>query len=412
MGPGILVGGGSFPYKDESHSCNTNIQIRNSTAHDVYGDGIVLFRDAHSSIRNSAAWEIGMEPTQDVGTPDAIWVWTCSECVVADNEAYLTDSPGVDGGAYDIDWNNQHVTIERNFAHDTQGYCISVFPGAGYVTRSDSMIRDNLCIDNGLRSAHGGFAGCDFFEHVWNGGQIKGLTVKGNEIHWNPPVPGAAAIEGPGDDGGMPWMFANNTIESTSPLIYRIKAPWQSFGNKFVFDGDPVFAIGEKKTLSLEALLAQGIDSSSKIVQPEKSKQEAGLRLDALIVPSFDQDGLLSEGARSQLVVLRDLAGQYGPRQLQVTVHLPPKLQNELVTKAVLDLNDVYPDSINFDYDAPAARYKDGVVLIRIQAPDGVALREWHSFQNAAILGGVIRKLLGPPDYSHTQPLEHHEGQP
>jgi hypothetical protein len=404
---GILAGGGSFPYKDDAPR-NTNIQIRNSTAHDVYGDGIVLFRDAHSSIRSSAAWEIGMEPTQDVGTPDAIWVWTCEDCVVADNEAYLTDSPGVDGGAYDIDWNNQHDTIERNYAHDTQGYCISVF-AAGYVT-SDSVVRNNLCIDNGLSPRLAALQGAIYLS-TWNGGKIKGLTIDGNEIHWNPPVPGAAAIEGPGDEGGTPWTFSHNTIESSSPLIYRIKTPWQSSRNKYVLDGQPLFAIGDKKSLMLEALNMQGAETSSSIIQAEKPKYEPELRIEAYINPSLGKDGLLSEDSRAQLVVLRSLAGQYGPKRLRIIVHFQANA-DPATENALRDLNDVYSDSLQIkigDQLAEPGRSDKGQMLVKM--PDGRIVQEWHGSQNAATLGGAVRKLLGSPDYSHMQPIEMQKGQ-
>ena len=405
---GILVGGGPFPYKDDS-PLNTSIQIRNSTAHDVYGDGIVLFRDAESSITDSAAWEIGLEPTQDVGTPDAIWVWTCKQCRVAANEAYLTDSPGVDGGAYDIDWDNQQDTIVSNYAHDTQGYCISVF-GAGYVT-SDSFVRDNLCIDNGLSPRMAVLQGAIYLS-TWDGGKIDGLHIEDNEIQWNPPVPGAAAIEGPGDNGGTPWVFAHNTIESTSPLIYRIKTPWQSSDNKYVLGGDPLFSIGDEKSLSLEALQFKGVDKTSRIVAPARAKQVVQLRLKASIELSIGNDGLIPDGVLAQLIVLRSLAGQYSPRQLAVIVDLPERDLNAAEKNALSDLNDVYPDALHFERNAEGPGSNSASITIRLETPEGQPVQSWNAFQNAATLGGAVRKLLGPPDYSHMQPLEQHEGQP
>jgi len=344
-----------------------------------------------------------------VGTPDAIWVWTCNTCVVADNEAYLTDSPGVDGGAYDIDWDNQHDVIERNYAHDTQGYCISVF-GAGYVT-SDSLVRDNLCIDNGLSPRMAVLQGAIYLS-TWDGGAIRGLTISGNEIHWNPPVPGAAAIEGPGDPGGTSIVFTGNTIESTSPLIYRIKTPWQSSANKYILDGQPVFSIGDKKSLSLDALQAQGMELSSTISQAARPMPHAGLSLEALIVPSFDQDGLLSDNARAQLVVLRSLAGQYSQDQLRVLIRVPPGSVSESDESAFHDLDAVYHDSLDFNFGAASGHNDSAIEYIRIISRDGRVLEEWRNFQNAVTLGGAVRKLLGPPDYSHMQPLEPHEGQP
>ncbi len=404
---GILVGGGSFPFKDDA-PLNTNIQIRNSTVHDVYGDGIVLFRDSNSSIRTSAAWETGMQPTQEVGTPDAIWVWTCNDCVVANNEAYLTDSPGVDGGAYDIDWNNHRDTVERNYAHDTQGYCIAVF-GAGYVT-SDSIVRDNLCIDNGLSPRLAVMQGAIYLS-TWNDGTLRGLTIRDNEIHWDPPVPGLPAIVGPADVNGQPIVFSGNTVQSTSPLIYRIKTPWQSSANKYSLDGQPQFSIGDQKDLSLGQLHAQGMESGSAAAPAGEEKNHDSIRLEAWIDPSLDVVGLFSDDARAELLVLRSLAGQYSSKQLKVVVHLPASASRN-VANAIRDLEDVYPDSLHFERDTPTTQPSKTNSNIVLESSFGRVLREWHGLQNAATLGGAVRKLLGPPDYSHLQPLEHHEGQP
>jgi hypothetical protein len=400
---GILVGGGSFPYKDDAPR-NTNVQIRNSTVHDVYGDGIVLFRDAHSSIRDSAAWLTGMEPTQDVGTPNAIWTWTCDDCTVAGNEAYLTDSPGVDGGAYDIDWNDRHNMVERNYAHDTQGYCIAVF-GAGYVT-SDSVVRGNLCIDNALSPRMSASEGAIQLS-TWNGGTIRGLSIEGNEIRWNPPVPGAAAIVAPADVGGQPIVLNGNTIESTSPLIYKIKTPWQSSANTYILDGQPEFSIGGKSRQTLTALQAQGMEVNSHIALPAPPQREDSLRMDAFISLAFDPyDRLLSSDTRAQLVVLRDLAGEYSPRRLKMTVHLPAAPADDAISNTLRDLNDVYPDSLRLIRDGAPFDASISGCVIRLLSPAGRLLQEWRGFQDAAILGGAIRKRLGAPDYSHMQPLE------
>jgi hypothetical protein len=102
---GILVGGGNFGFVSEEN-WNTRITVRNSVVHDVFGDGIILFRVKDGLIDSSVAWHTGMQPTQTIGTPNAIWTWMCENCVVSKNEAFLTDSPGVDGGAFDIDYGN------------------------------------------------------------------------------------------------------------------------------------------------------------------------------------------------------------------------------------------------------------------------------------------------------------------
>ncbi len=344
---GILVGGGSFPYKDDKQR-NTNVHIRNSTVHDVYGDGIVLFRDEDASIEDSAAWLTGMEPTQDVGTPNAIWTWTCLRCTVLNNEAYLTDSPGIDGGAYDIDWDDQFNTVEDNYAHDTQGYCIAVF-AAGYVT-SDSRVENNLCIANGLSPRLAVLQGAIYL-HTWNGGVIHNLAIAGNAIDWDPRVPGAAALENDAAVSGKPIADA---------LIWHRLLP--------------------------------------------QSQHVTSLRIEAIVNPSLDSDGLLAPEVRAEFIVLRSLAGQYGPGRLRVIVHLPVGTPRDAEENALLDMDSVYPGALDFE--------PDGSVIfkaqqIRILGADGKPIEQpIDKFENAATLGGTIRALLGPPDYSHMQPLE------
>lgn len=398
---GILVGGGSFPYKNDWPR-NDNIHIRNSTVHDVYGDGIVLFRDEYSSIRHSAAWLTGMEPSQDVGTPNAIWTWTCFDCTVEDNEAYLTDSPGVDGGAFDIDWDDQQNTVENNYAHDTQGYCVAVF-GAGYVT-SESLVRDNLCIDNALSPRMAASEGAIQLS-TWNGGTIRGLTVENNEIHWNPSVPGASAVVASADVAAKPIVFTGNIIESTSALIYQIKTPWQSSANNYILDGQPEFSIGGRSGQSLAALQAEGMEANSRVALPSASQHQDTLRLEALVDLSLDNEGLLSSGSRNQLILLRNLAGQYSPRRLKMFVHVT-SAADDAVTNALRDLNDVYPGSLPLSRDIANFDAALSAGVIRLLSADGRVLQGLHPITNAATLGGAVRKLLGPPDYSHAQATE------
>jgi hypothetical protein len=397
---GILIGGGNFAWPPNA-PLNRNVTIRNSTVHDVYGDGIILFRDQDGAIRTSAAWETGMEPTQDVGTPNAIWTWTCTDCTVEDNEAYVTDSPGVDGGAYDIDWDNTRNTVERNFAHDTQGYCVAVF-AAGYVT-SESTVRDNLCIDNGMSPRLAPLQGAVYL-HSWNGGVIHGLNFEHNTIEWNPRVADAAAIVNDATFAGPPAVFTRNHILSTSPLIYRLTAPWSSSKNIYSLAGEPIFDTAAQPIASLSALQSAGFEAGSLQQKPALPALAArSLQIEATIDPVLDQDGLLSPQPRAQLVVLRNLAGEYGPDKLTVTIHLAGAGTSDAVANAIRDLDDVYPGALHFETSrSHSAATSDGIRLLSAQ---GNPIQEWHGFQNPATLGGAVRARLGPPDYSHMQPL-------
>ena len=177
---GIVVGGDNFGFP-QPETWSTHAVIRNSIVHDVQGDGIVLFRVRYSSIESNVAWNTGMQVTQTIGTPNAIWTRMCDQCAVRQNEAFLTDSPGVDGGAFDIDYGNTNNSVIDNYGHDTQGYCVAVF-GAGFVTRA-STVRGNLCINNGRSPRMADFQGAIFL-HPWNGGSIDGLTVEKNTVDW------------------------------------------------------------------------------------------------------------------------------------------------------------------------------------------------------------------------------------
>ncbi len=394
---GILVGGGNYPYAPDA-PLNRDIIIRNSTVHDVFGDGIILFRDQDSRISASTAWMTGMQPTQDVGTPNAIWTWTCTDCTVEDNEAYLTDSPGVDGGAYDIDWDNTRNTVERNFAHDTQGYCVAVF-AAGYTT-ADSIVRDNLCIDNGLSPRLAALQGAVYL-HTWNDGPIRNLAIENNTIKWNPPVADAAAVVNDALITGNSVAFTRNRIASTASHIYRSSAQLAPAGNVYRLAGQPLFTLGDHRNVTLAALQASGFEPGSTLLPTAPTaRQPTPLHLEAAIDLTLDTDGLLAPGVRAQLVVLRSLAGQYSPAQLTVGVHLKNQAASVPEANALEDLNAVYPHTIHFVRDRSAASPAGS---IRLLSQSGSLLQEWHSPQNAETLGGAIRALLGPPQYSHMQ---------
>jgi hypothetical protein len=396
---GILVGGGNYAYAADA-PLNRRVIVRNSTVHDVFGDGIILFRDEDSVIRASAAWQTGMEHTQDVGTPNAIWTWTCTDCTVEDNEAYLTDSPGVDGGAYDIDWDNTRNTVQRNYGHDTQGYCVAVF-AAGYTT-STSVVRDNLCIDNGLSPRLSALQGAIYL-HTWNDGPINGLKIEGNTVHWNPPVPDAAAIVNDALIPGEAVLFRRNHIVSTAPRVYRSNAQFDPSANTYSLPGEPLFTLGDLHDVKLSALQASGKEAGSSLEQlRQAASQEQSLRIEAFVDPALDPDGLLAPDPRARLVVLRSLGGQYSPDQLAITIHLQNRENNSAMTNALRDLENVYPVALRFVHDA-SANQDSG--LIRLLSSDGKVIQEWHGFQNAATLGRAVRERLGAPQYAHMQRL-------
>jgi hypothetical protein len=207
---GILVRGGSRDNRIR------NVVIRNSIVHHVYGDGIVLFQVENGLIEKSAAWLTGLQPVERIGTPNGIWTWRCRNCTVQLTEGFFIDSPGVDGGVYDIDWGNDDNIVQYNYGHDAQGYCASVFAAAGEVT-TNSIVRYNVCVDNG-RSPKLARRQGDFYVTTWEGGKLDGVLVHNNTFIWNPPIDAPAVqVDQAEFAGGGANVFRNNTIISSVP---------------------------------------------------------------------------------------------------------------------------------------------------------------------------------------------------
>ncbi len=227
---GIIVRGGSRQNRIR------NVTVRNSIVHDVYGDGIVLFQVEHGLIENSAVWRTGLNPSAEVGTPNGIWTWRCRSCTVRLNEGFFTDSPGVDGGVFDIDWGNEDNVVEQNYAHDAQGYCVSVFGAHGEVT-ANSVVRYNVCVNNG-RSPKLARRQGDFYITTWEGGALDGVLVHNNTFYWMPPldVP-IVRVDHAEFRGSRPNVFRNNVLFSAVPTMIHSSADLRFENNLYWYPG-------------------------------------------------------------------------------------------------------------------------------------------------------------------------------
>jgi len=208
---GILVSGSSFDSADQLDR-GERMEIRNSVVHDVAGDGILLARTRHGVLEHNLAWYTGMQETQSIGTPNAIWEWRCADCRVEYNEGFFTDSPGVDGGVFDIDYGNENNRVEYNFGHDSQGYCVSVFGAEGPSGNTvQSVVRRNTCIHNGRSPRLAKRQGAMLL-YTWDDGTLNGVDISGNTILWDPPVNSPAVQLRAEFSGSQPNRFVGNTI--------------------------------------------------------------------------------------------------------------------------------------------------------------------------------------------------------
>jgi hypothetical protein len=424
---GILVGGGNFGEVGEEN-WNTHVVVRNSVVHDVYGDGIILFQVKDGLIDTSAAWNTGMQPTQSIGTPNAIWTWRCKDCVVSKNEAFLTDSPGVDGGAFDIDWGNTRNSVLGNYGHDTQGYCIAVF-GAGYVTR-DSVVEGNLCINNGKSPRMARYQGAIFL-WTWNNGVIENLRVERNTIYWSPPgnVP---ALLNRADIRGSERIFRGNEIYSNSSLILASNKEMSFQGNRYVtcrgdgaswvfgnetyktfaeFQSDARQEQGStwKSDKAMRSCLGTGrskMENGAKHVPEDNGAagQSSGTQLSWTIVSeipaSLDVEGLLDAASVGQLLVLKNLYSQFRANGLRVTVTLDLKQPNaaDSTQNVIRDLQMSGVTISESNGLESATQPKT-----RLIAPDGSISKQWKGFVSPAEIGLSVRSVLGDPLYSQME---------
>jgi hypothetical protein len=414
---GILVGGGNFGEVAEQN-WNTHVVVRNSVVHDVYGDGIILFRVKDGLIDTTAAWRTGMQPTQSIGTPNAIWTWMCEDCVVKNSEAFLTDSPGVDGGAFDIDYGNTRNSVLDNYAHDTQGYCVAVF-GAGYVTR-ESVVKGNLCINNSISPRMARNEGAIYI-WTWNGGVIENLSVESNTIYWLPPG-NFPAVLNRADIRGARRVFRDNRIYSSSPWVVESnkeisfqdnryttcgtnEASWL-FDNHFYRSFDEFRAgAGQDKGGTWKFEPAAAACLGGERLQAEEAagtrgKTSTGWTAVSEIPASIDAQGMLDATAAGQLLVLKNLYAQNRASglRLEVTLDLKQPASGESLQNLIRDLG---MSSIKISG-------QHGQQLLtrprtRLVAPDGSTTKEWQDFFGPAEIGLEVRRTLGEPLYSQME---------
>ncbi|HSB17106.1 MAG TPA: redoxin domain-containing protein [Bryobacteraceae bacterium] len=289
---GIVVNGAAFTRPQGSTVRARNATIRNSVVHDVYGDGIILFQVSNGLIEKCVTWNTGMEPTQTIGTPNAIWTWKCNTCTVQFNEGFFADSPGVDGGVYDIDWGNENNIIQYNYAHDSQGYCASVF-GAGNLVTTNSVVRYNLCVNNG-RSPRLAKRQGEIFLSTWDGGKLDGVRIYGNTIYWNPPVEAPVVFDQADYTGKKPNFFKNNLIYSTVRSLVKSTSSMKLDHNLYWYGGtgEPEWLFGGTLHRGFARFgQATGQEAHGSFAEPKLVLPELTLAADSPAVNAGDDVG-------------------------------------------------------------------------------------------------------------------------
>ena len=434
---GILVRGAPGSDLSDWSRRAANVVIRNSIVHDVFGDGIVMFEVHKGRIEKSVVWRTGLQPTQTIGTPNGIWYWSCSNCVIEWTEGFFVDSPGVDGGVYDIDWGCDNSIIQYNFGHDSMGYCASVFGAGGYTT-TNSIVRYNVCVNNG-RSPKLARRQGDMYLSTWAGGSLAGVEIYHNTFYWNPPINAPVLVIDRADFvGSRPNFFRNNLIVSTVPAMAQSFSPLASDHNLFWYAGRrrASWILDRRVHEGLEAYReATGMDRNSLFADPNLNSTlvprpnspaiggaadirnrgehdafgrplpanpaagavEPGARPApdlSIDLPEYRGKWILlaflqpDDASRTQVVFLQAAREQYWDMGLEVVVSLPPRA----------------PANLAYDWnlgDIPSVAGLDGgprtFPTTLIVSPEGETVAQWNGFTPPADLGLTLRALIGPP---------------
>jgi len=186
---------------------------------------------------------------------NGLWEWLCTNCTIQNNEVYNTTdlSHNTDGGAFDIDYNNVNNIVQYNYGHDADGYCTAIFgstdKGIPKITTTNSIVRYNICANNGRGPAHYRHfpQKADIVIKTWiNSGDepafLNGVQIYNNTIYHNPATP-VAAIQEDGQanfTGSLPSFVKNNVIySSTLQMISTlVKSPIAFDNNLYWYTGD------------------------------------------------------------------------------------------------------------------------------------------------------------------------------
>ena len=282
VGEGIFVGGayGAFPPGTTVPSpgntpIGQNITIENSSAYNIAGDGILLTMAQNGVIQNSTAHNSG-DCSSCGSTPSGLWEWYCQTCTLQYNESYDNHTwSSSDGGAFDIDNYNSNNTLQYNYGHNNDGYCLAVF-GDGY-TPVDDVFRYNVCSDNEQKSSSSSYE-----MSIWPTTSTN-LQIYNNTFYFNPANSHQFLQQTSGSIGGL---FKNNIVYSTTASLLQTNGSGLGFDNNDYYvstGGTPTFTHNGTTYTGLAAYQsATGQDAHSLTGNPQLND------------PAYDATGISS----------------------------------------------------------------------------------------------------------------------
>jgi hypothetical protein len=228
------------------------VTVKNSTVHDVYGDGIYAALGNSVLVENNVVYNTGQCPSSvctSTLTPAGIVNWNTEAATVQGNESYSNSSwSQVDGGDFYIGAQSDNTISQYNYGHDSAGYCQAVYSqdDASYTpTTSNTIVRYNICANNVLTDPNYG----EIYMDALGAGTFDGVQIYNNTIYLGTTVTSSYGFvanalvgTGPGSYGAFTGtvsnLFENNLIYSASqPGMVYVQSGWKfSLNNNLYYN--------------------------------------------------------------------------------------------------------------------------------------------------------------------------------
>ncbi|MBP1993128.1 right-handed parallel beta-helix repeat-containing protein [Paenibacillus eucommiae] len=196
-----------------------NVKVHNNVAYQLGNQGIVIGNSNHSTIK----WNVVHDAGQYTGAgvtwgPGGIWPIASSYVDVMFNEVYnMSDSnTGHDASGLNIDWSNEYINVQYNYAHDNKGN------GVTTMANINSRITENKVKSNRGETSigTGQIALSDFTADTGRYSGLKNLIVANNLIVVDQA--NTSALSSKDTSSGNSWSgdsFQNNRIVMTNGIL-------------------------------------------------------------------------------------------------------------------------------------------------------------------------------------------------
>ena len=269
-----------------------------------------------------------------------------------------------------------------NCGHDTAGYCVAVFGAFGPTTQS--LVADNLCINNGLSPRLAQRQGAVLLM-TWQGGSLNGVEIRGNRVDWRPGGDTPVIQSGAGLQAAD-MQVTNNKIFSRGTAFVDTRLKYAGHNNQYFVERasnitEASGRINSSKEEGLHLSFGQMFDQPLSTGNPREWQLIA--RLDSL--------GLKEDEKRSLLIQIESAALQFGHVGLRTAVHCEHS-ECPLASDWSLPKSGIILD--------PTRAPSSSQVALTLIAPDKSIVKTWIHPPSTTELGLLLRQKIGVPEFA------------